>query len=434
MAEFVSTTTPSAYADPSRAFSIKALEKRLADAQAANAQNTMPDLIPTPIQGIGHLANQLASGLQEGRLESKAAAARAELSQLVSGYNPDAPDAMATVGKIGVHDPQLAATLMSQFHETARDKARYTQQSSESAAERAARAASDAASIASREKVSGEELAARREEFRLRDERERTLQTQAEDARKSLEEQKIEAARQTGHEQQIHERLLKQMEIDAKNKPDMNAIEKRANMEREYSQASTAIERMHEAQALLKKGTVDWGQLANIRATGAVATGYGDQVKAQDTIRFNQLMQDAAITQMAARLKGQTTNFEMQKFVDILNDPRSDPAAREKAIGSLMKGLDTEKLITGRLIQSYGGDTRALDDIVKRGGAGAPPPPAPGGGPAPAPTGGGGSSPAPGGGAGGGGPAPAVDPLEGRTITGPNNAKMIRRGGKWEPM
>ena len=87
MANFVSTTTPSSYADAGRAMTIKALEKRYADMMAQQAQQAIPDSIPTPIQGVGHVVNQLAEGVRAAQLQSQAAAQKDALAAVMSGID-----------------------------------------------------------------------------------------------------------------------------------------------------------------------------------------------------------------------------------------------------------------------------------------------------------------------------------------------------------
>ena len=92
MAIFASTTT-SGYSDPLKAQSIKALEQRQKDLLAQQAQQTMPESMPSPFQVGGHVLNQLASGMQQNRTDQAIAAQREVLARAMTGYDPmgDAP-------------------------------------------------------------------------------------------------------------------------------------------------------------------------------------------------------------------------------------------------------------------------------------------------------------------------------------------------------
>ena len=88
----VSTTTPSvvgSYSDPVRALNIKALEKRHAEMLQAQAQMgaITPENTQTPVQGMGHVLNQLGSSMQAGYAERKAQDARDRLSAVMAGID-----------------------------------------------------------------------------------------------------------------------------------------------------------------------------------------------------------------------------------------------------------------------------------------------------------------------------------------------------------
>jgi hypothetical protein len=120
MAIFASTTT-SGYSDPLKALSIKALEQRQKDLLAQQAQQTMPDAIPTPIQGLAHVANQFADSLQQRRADTALAARRDQLAQVMAGIGPEGPNAQQRA-IITSADPELGKLFAQQVFE-ARQKA-----------------------------------------------------------------------------------------------------------------------------------------------------------------------------------------------------------------------------------------------------------------------------------------------------------------------
>src|SRR6187551_1771148 len=93
MAIFASTTT-SGYSDPLRALSIKALEQRLKDQQAQQAAQ-QPDaaMMATIPGGIGHVVNQLADNMKQGRTDAALMANREALAKVRAGMDLENPTA-----------------------------------------------------------------------------------------------------------------------------------------------------------------------------------------------------------------------------------------------------------------------------------------------------------------------------------------------------
>lgn len=399
MAEFVSTTVPSAYSDASRAFSIKALEKRLADAQAANASATVPDLIPTPIQGIGHVVNQLAGGMNEARLEQKAAASKAELAKLIAGYNPDGPNAMATVGQIGVHNPELAATLMQNFHDARQNKAR------EDAAMARTKAQEDAATgrtniteggvnarhgqtlqaqkDAAAARVEAEKAAAA-EAARVADEAQRGKETRAE------EREKTKFQGPVGEQLHNLDVLLGQGKITPDDhkaqrdailskastpKIDEGAIKARGDAEKAYAQSQIAVDDLKRARdAFAHPGGTYTGAMQNIAPGASTIPGsdyFIDKDKAQRTALVNNVLSKIATGTMAQTLKGSSTNFEMQKFEKIFNDPAVSPRDKQIAFDNLIRVAEADLGTDAAQVKALGGNTGRINETMAKPAAGA---------------------------------------------------------------
>lgn len=66
---------------------------------------------------------------------------------------------------------------------------------------------------------------------------------------------------------------------------------------------------------------------------------------ASATREFGQIMKLEAIKSMSENLKGSTTNFELNSFVDILADPTTPPDIREKTINRMLTLAETQKKI-----------------------------------------------------------------------------------------
>ena len=118
MPEFVSTTIPasSTYSDPLRAHSIKALEQRHKDMLAQQAGAITPENTATPIQGFGHLANQLGDNFQRARVDQAAAAQRNMLAQTIASMDPNNPKPHE-LAAISSADPEMAKQMLQQLAE-----------------------------------------------------------------------------------------------------------------------------------------------------------------------------------------------------------------------------------------------------------------------------------------------------------------------------
>ena len=111
MAIFASTTLGSS--DPTRAMTIKALEQRAQQLQAAQSKQELPTSMPSPWQGAGYLANTLADSLAIKRADLAAAQRQKDLQGYISnlGDNPT----MAQVAPIAGADPEFAKTIMGEI-------------------------------------------------------------------------------------------------------------------------------------------------------------------------------------------------------------------------------------------------------------------------------------------------------------------------------
>jgi hypothetical protein len=102
------------------------------------------------------------------------------------------------------------------------------------------------------------------------------------------------------------------------------------------------------------------------------------------------------------QMKGASSDKDVQVNFKIANDPNSTVENKRKAIMWLQAKVGSLLQVHNNSIKEAGGEVPTM----------------------PKPNVGGTATPQSGGG--------GADPLEGRTATGPNGEKMIRRGGKWE--
>ncbi|MFT2211509.1 hypothetical protein ACLJYM_06440 [Rhizobium giardinii] len=85
-----------------------------------------------------------------------------------------------------------------------------------------------------------------------------------------------------------------------------------------------------------------------------------DGKTAKATSEFNKLMSMEAIQSMAQTLKGATTDQELNRFVEILADPSTDPDIRERTIDRMMALAQRQKEIkANRINELRGGGIQA---------------------------------------------------------------------------
>jgi len=439
MAELVSTTITPTYSDPLRAHSIKALEQRHKDmlAAAAKAGAITPENTQTPIQGFGHLANQLGDSFQQSRVDQAAAAQRQMLAQTIAGMDPNNPKPQE-LAVISTADPEMAKQMLTQLaehrraqmqSETQRRGQDLSLQASQegNATSRATNQATVDATLSGQSNQAAMETARLEAAKAAATEAARVAEiskgqdqtfTAAQAAQKRLDDETAAAAqenrlqsRPTDLEVVKADRALARGEIDQATRDAIvskatapSATEMKAGNELQNASLDTqgAISDLKEARDLLgPDGTgIRAGAGAGFAQTGAKwggdRAGLTDPKLTQKTERYNQIMSAEAITAMAQKLKGASTDYEMKAFVALMNDANAEPANKVRALNAMIAKAEAHAALQ--------------QDQMKRAKVAAPA------------------------GAGGAAAAP-VDPLEGKTATDKTTGKqVIRRGGKWEPL
>ena len=119
-----------------------------------------------------------------------------------------------------------------------------------------------------------------------------------------------------------------------------------------HLETQSAISDLKEARDLLgPEGTgIRAGAGAGIAQTGAKwggdALGLTDDPKlTQRTERYNQLMSAEAITAMAAKLKGASTDYEMKAFVALMNDPNAEPKTKMQALNKMIAKAEAHQAL-----------------------------------------------------------------------------------------
>ena len=426
MAIFASTTT-SGYSDPLKAMSIKALEQRQKDMLAQQAQQ-QPDaaMMGTIPGGIGHVLGQIGDRMQQGRTDQALMAQKQELARIMSGYDVagDAPPPAAVASLA----PDLYKDMMQTWSENRRARASITaaaeqarlgreHTSTESGLTRAQQKELQTQSQAHTSAESGLTRAQQAELAASADRRARELQTEQlthTDARADKTDTRIVSEGEKGRVQQAElqkERLAAEAAIEDKKTAaaaatraaDPKRLEAVRSSETDYRKGLSHIENLEEAAKILEhpKG-VYTGAMQNVAPAASGVPGvsmFVDKEKAQNTSRFNTIVGEDAIRDMSETLKGSSTNYEMNEFKKMKNDPNISDAQRSAQLRKVVKAAKADLESQAKETQAIGGDTARIDKAMR-----------------------------------GGGDAPA-DPLEGKTITNKaTGEQMIRRSGKWEPI
>jgi hypothetical protein len=402
-------TSTAGYSDPMKAMSIKALEARQKDMMAQSAQQPgiTPENTQTPMQGAAHVFNQLGDSMAQGRVMAAAAEQRDRLAYTVAHMDPAHPKG-EELGVIGTADPELLKQMLSQLAESRRQAAGFAHQDKsqtagfahEDAAQKAGFTHADAAAKLTDDRA--------RELAKITDDRARELAKITDDRARALAEQNNTRARE-----------LKQLEIDATarlekaktdaataaNAADPKTIVAQKTLEKESAQERALVAELGVAQKDLDAGifTGRGAGAATIAAQLPIVGEYiGDKEKADRTTHFDNTMNKVATTNMSTILKGSSTDKEMAAFKEMWNSPTATLDQKREAFRRVLQTAKEEQVIGEAALERMG--ARRLVP---------------------------------------GGPAAAVeakegapaDPMEGRTATSADGkTRMIRRGGKWEPM
>jgi hypothetical protein len=301
---FASTTT-SGYSDPLKAQSIKALEQRQKDLLAQQAQQAMPESMPSPFQVGGHVLNQLASGMQQRRADQALSSQREVLARAMSGYDPvgDAPppSIIASVA------PDQYKDMMQTWAANRQQKALFAQQD---------RARTEDARLAEAQKAA--------DEARFRERPQSDIGKLAADAGRKPTAEEIDAS------------------IAKTTAPSASEMKAGNELQNTHLDTQSAISDLKEARDLLgPKGTgIRVGSGAGMAQTGAKwggdTLGLTDPALTQPTERYNQLMNAEAITAMAQKLKGASTDYEMKAFVALMNDPNAEGETKVQALNKMI--------------------------------------------------------------------------------------------------
>jgi len=350
MAIFASTTT-SGYSDPMKAMSIKALEQRQKDMLALQSkqEGITPENTQTPIQGIGHVVNQLADSFQQGRAAATLAEQRGHLSQLIAGIDPKTGASQGTIAQIYAIDPEEGARLMAQNasmqeHAAARAEAQASQQREFTHSDAASKLADDRArDLAKQTDDRARELA------RITDDRARALAEGNDKRARELKQQEIDATKEL-------EKAKATDRADAEAR-DPKTIIAQKGLEKEATQERALVEELGVAKKDLDAGifTGRGSGLATVASQLPIVGEYiGDKEKANRTTQFDATMDKVATTNMSTILKGSSTDKEMAAFKTMWNNPNANIDQKRDSFKRVLKAAQEDQVIGEAALERMG--------------------------------------------------------------------------------
>jgi len=377
MAIFASTTT-SGYSDPLKALTIKALEKRQADQLAQSVQQEPP--IQTIPGGIGHVLGVVGDKMQQGRTEQALADQKTQLAQAISGYNPagDAPPP-ASVATIA---PDMYKDMMQTWAENRR-----AQQADARAREMQAESLKHTSTEAGLTRQQQKDLQAgsqahssseagltREQQRQLAEKTDTRIITEGDKTREQQAAlQKERLAAEAANEKTKLEAAAAVRAADPKRNEAIRSAET------DYRKGLSHIDNLEEAAKILEhpKGIYTGAMQSTAPAVSGVPglNMFVDKEKAQNTSRFNTIVGEDAIRDMATTLKGSSTNYEMNEFKKMKNDPNISDEQRANQLRKVVKAARADLEAQAKETQSIGGDVSRVDKAM-RGGADAPAAPA----------------------------------------------------------
>ena len=310
MAIFASTTT-SGYSDPLKAYSIKALEQRQRDMlqqQTQQPQAFTPENTQTPLQGLAQVANVGVDAFRQRRNDDAVAAQKAELSQLIAGTPPGQDLSPQAQARMAVIAPDMYKDVQAAMSARRAQEAGFTH---------ADKAAAEAARVAREAKI---------------DEEQRLANRPASEGGKIMQD--VQSGKITPEEGKA--------QIDKLSAPSASEMKAGNELQNTHLDTQSALSDMREARGLMgPEGTgIRAGSGAGLAQAGAKwggdKLGLTDPSLTQPTERFNQLMNAEAITAMAAKLKGASTDYEMKAFVALMNDPNAEPKTKMQALDKMI--------------------------------------------------------------------------------------------------
>jgi len=376
IASFTSAGTPTGDAPDMTLDALMARQKALAEAAGGISANRN---MQSPWQGAAYVGEKLANALQQRSVQGQMADARHQLAQIIGGIDPTAGPSQDQLGQAFSLDPDLGLKLMAQSIQARREAAQLAQHNAERSQDREW-SVSDTAAAAQRAEAARKE----QEAFQSgQTDKSQTFQAGQQERSQDFARQQAEAARAAAAA--VPKSTVGEINLDFKNgaygdpnTPEAQALRdeaiKKANaiptpagvnadrkalwgQQDEYINTRSTIGQLEHAGDLLKQG-INTGYTAGMRtyAGNAGMTGEAEKAAADRTKEYNSIMTGEAIKAMSQTLKGATTDTEMARFIEIMNDPSIDPAIKARQIDTMLARARSFNELQGQRIKDLGGD------------------------------------------------------------------------------
>jgi hypothetical protein len=386
----------SAYRDATKGSTLKALAARRAEMQAALA-TARPREVKSPEQAIASVADTISGSIREGRLANQEAQGRARFAQLLAGgLTPDeageaygldaettqkwmdrnwaqedakktAADRKAELEQGHSWDVEAASARVQAEQDAARAAAEDAQKKQDDQQAAATTLADHNATIEQKQhaqeildnaELEKTKVANARETSRL--EREGAAEITA--AEPQTGAAKLAADLKAGRiDQATYDAAMeKETHIpqSAATNQDRTALWKQQD---EYANTTSTLGQLKEAKDLLTQG-INWGRVMGPVNTTLGSAGVGsaeDQEQAQRTNRYNSIIGEQALLSLAATLKGASSDKDVAIFMDIMNNPATDPTRKAQAIDDMMARVSSHQELQRTRILELGGNLPA---------------------------------------------------------------------------
>jgi hypothetical protein len=154
-----------------------------------------------------------------------------------------------------------------------------------------------------------------------------------------------------------HRMFVLQGQLPSKTGPDASTMKHIFTSQDELPDLKGSIETLEEARSLL--GSMYHGRGSQTRSSiNQSIPGLNiisDPLKAKNTQRFYQIMNEQAINKMSDSLKGSTTNQEMMEFKEMIADPNVSPETKQKTIETMLVRARRHLQIKSQRIRDLGG-------------------------------------------------------------------------------
>jgi len=339
----------------------------------------------SPWQGAAYLGEVLANKVNQGRADTQLAEGRDQLAQLVGGIDWGSGPSAEQISGVMARDPDLGMQLVT----AARDAVMAARQRQQQLADRDEERTYDRTVDTEKyqrdrkDKLADDVITTGREESKdVREEQQRIEQERRAQA-DQIEDEKRAAAAAADKPLSTEGQIMRDFNNGLYGDPATpeaiatkdqalksargggrgSAQDRKALFEQQdaYLNSTSAVGALRRAEQLLGEG-IDTGYLAGVRTAmgqndtpGAGLLG-ADKELAKRTKEYNDLMTQEAVTAMSQALKGATTDTEMARFIEIMNDPLAHPdVKRQNLTRMLAKANAFLELQRGR-IEEMGGE------------------------------------------------------------------------------